>query len=192
MLLLFDPIFNMSANDDAGSERKRLRLDDDAACFVYTGQENVPDGVIHVRVHPSIRVIRAKAFLRQIRLISVDLHDGLEVIEMDAFCDCRSLREMLFPPSGRAIKDWAFDGCLGLTTAILNDGLEVVGDRAFEDCRSLQEMLFPSSVRAIKEGAFNNCSELATAILNDGLEEIGDRAFEECALVRIDIPPPSG
>ena len=57
-----DPIFNMSANDDAGSERKRLRLDDDAANFVYTGQENVPDSVIHVRVHASIKVIRATAF----------------------------------------------------------------------------------------------------------------------------------
>ena len=91
MLLSFDPIFNMSDNDDAGSERKRPRPDDDAASFVYTGQENVPDGVIHVRVHPSIKVIRAKAFLCQSRLISVELHDGLVVIKKDAFCHCRSL-----------------------------------------------------------------------------------------------------
>jgi hypothetical protein len=81
----------MSANDDAGSERKRLRLDDDAANFVYTGQENVPDGVIRVRVHPSIRVIRARAFFRQSRLIGVELHDGIEVIEEEAFEECRSL-----------------------------------------------------------------------------------------------------
>ena len=52
-----------AANDDAGSERNGARLDDDTANFIYTGQENVPDGVIHVRFHPSIRVIRAKAFL---------------------------------------------------------------------------------------------------------------------------------
>jgi hypothetical protein len=38
----------MSANEDAGSERKRLRPDDDAANFVYAGQEHVPDGVIRV------------------------------------------------------------------------------------------------------------------------------------------------
>ena len=81
----------MSANDEAKSERKRLRLDDDTANFVYTGQENVPDGVIRVRVHPSIKVIRAKAFFRQSRLISVELHDGLVVIKKDAFCHCRSL-----------------------------------------------------------------------------------------------------
>ena len=93
----------MSANDEAKSERKRLRLDDDTANFVYTGQENVPDGVIRVRVHPSIKVIRAKAFFEQYRLISVELHNGIEVIEKQAFADCRSLREMLFPPSVRAI-----------------------------------------------------------------------------------------
>ena len=60
------PPKNMSSNDDAGSKQKRLHLDDDAANFVYTGQENVPDGVIPVRVHPSIKVIRARAFLGQI------------------------------------------------------------------------------------------------------------------------------
>jgi len=117
----------MNTNDDAGSEQNGARLDDDAASFVYTGQVNVPDGVIRVRVHPSIKVIRAKAFFRQSRLIGVELHDGIEVIEKKAFEDCRSLREMLFPPSVRAIKDFAFSKCLGLTTAILNDGLEEIG-----------------------------------------------------------------
>jgi len=71
----------MSANDDAGSKRNGARLDDDAANFVYTGQRNVPKDVIHVRVHPSINVIRAKAFFRQTRLIGVELHDEIEVIE---------------------------------------------------------------------------------------------------------------
>jgi hypothetical protein len=68
--------FNMSVNDDAESKRRRRRLDDDAANFVYTGQENVPDGVIRVQVHP---------FFQQSRLISVELHNGIEVIEKDAF-----------------------------------------------------------------------------------------------------------
>jgi len=178
----------MSANDDAGSERNRLRLDDDAANFVYTGQENVPDGVIRVRVHPSIRVIRARAFFRQSRLIAVELHDGIEVIDFSAFGDCRSLREMLFPPSVRAIKDQAFYNCSKLATAILNDGLEEIGVSAFGGC-ALVRIDIPPSVRVIKDCAFWNCSQLATAILNDGLEEIGYLAFRGCALVRIDIPP---
>ena len=58
----------MSANDDTGSKNNTIvyhgaRLEDDAVNFVYTGQENVPDGVICIRVHPSIKVICARAFL---------------------------------------------------------------------------------------------------------------------------------
>ena len=64
---------NMSA-DDAGSVRNDS--------FVYHGREgeNIPDGVIHVRVHPSVRVIRASAFCG-LWLLSVEFHDGLEVIK---------------------------------------------------------------------------------------------------------------
>ena len=91
----------MSVNDNAGSERRRLCLDNDAVNFVCTCQENVPDGLIRIRVHPSIKVIHARAFFLQSRLISVELHDGIDVIEKQAFYSCRSLREMLLPPSVR-------------------------------------------------------------------------------------------
>ncbi len=79
------------SDDGTGSELNRLRLDD-AAYFVYTGQEDVPWDVIHVRIHPSVRVIRRKAFklrmrirgeafIGRVRLLSVEFHDQLEVIE---------------------------------------------------------------------------------------------------------------
>ena len=52
--------------------------------------------VCHIRVHPSAKVIRASAFFSRSRLINVELHDGIEVIERQAFQDCKSLREILF------------------------------------------------------------------------------------------------
>ncbi len=63
----------MSA-DDAGREQN--------GAFVYCGREgeNIPRGVIPVRVHPSVRVIRGRAFLRRKLLMSMELHDGIEVI----------------------------------------------------------------------------------------------------------------
>jgi hypothetical protein len=45
--------------------------------------EDVPQDVIHVRVHPSVRVIHARAFISRIRLISVEFHNGIKVIEMN-------------------------------------------------------------------------------------------------------------
>jgi hypothetical protein len=183
----------MSANDDTGSKRKRLCQDDNGAYFVYHGQENenedVPQDVIHIQVHPSVMMIRQKAFFQQSLLMSVELHDGIKVINKEAFEYCRSLRKILFPPSVRAIKDFAFYYCSESTTVILNDGLEEIGKYAFNECASLVRIDIPPTVRAIKYRAFASCSGLTTAILNDGLEEIDERVFADCiSLVRIDIP----
>ena len=81
---------------------------DNAAYFLYTGQEDEPDGVICVRVHPSVRVIHARAFHY-----------------------CSSLHKILIPPAIRAFKDGTFPGCLILTVDILGDGLEEIGDYTF-------------------------------------------------------------
>ena len=125
----------MSANNNAGSKQKRPCLGDDAANFVYTNlEDHVPDGVIHVRVHPSIKVIPARAFSGRRGLMSVELNDGIGVIEKHAFFQCRSLREIILTPFIRAIEDGAFFGCSELTTVILNDGLEEIGERAFWRC----------------------------------------------------------
>ena len=98
----------MSANNDAGRERKRLCLGDDAANFVYTNLEDyVPDGVIHVRVHPSIKVIPPRAFYRRRGLTTAILNNGLEEIGERAFWGC-VLVCINIPPSVRAIKNYAF------------------------------------------------------------------------------------
>jgi hypothetical protein len=133
---LLDPISNMSA-DDAGREQN------DA--FVYRGREgeNIPRGVIRVRVHPSVRVIRGKAFTGCKLLMSVKLHDGIEVIGEESFQQCTSLREIFIPPAIRAIKNGAFKGCSGLTTAILNDGLQEIGAYAFYGCTTLVQITTP-------------------------------------------------
>ncbi len=122
--------------------------------------EDVPQDVIHVQVHPSVRVIHAGAFLGHRRLMSTKLHDGIEVIEKEAFWNCSSLHEILFPPSVRAIKAHAFWGCSGLTAAILNVGLKVIGGGSFYNCASLVRIDIAPSVRAIKREAFCDCSGL--------------------------------
>ncbi len=60
--------------------------------------ENIPRGVIRVRVHPSIRVIHGKAFAGCKLLMSVELHDGIEIIGEKPFQQCTSLCEIFIPP----------------------------------------------------------------------------------------------
>ena len=128
---------------------------DNAVYFIYTGQEDVPDNVIHIRIHTSIGVIRVRAFFQRERLISVEFHNGVKVIKEKAFKHCRSLCEILIPPSSvTTIKKRAFACCSWLTTVIiLGDGIKVIEEWAFHWCTSLCEILIPPSIRVIKEGA---------------------------------------
>ncbi len=59
--------------------------------FVYHGREDevVPEDVIRIRVHPSVKVIRRGAFQFRHQLTTVILNDGLEEICEGAFYMCR-------------------------------------------------------------------------------------------------------
>ena len=59
--------------------------DDDDEIFVYMGgDQQVPQRIRRARIHKSVKTIRARAFSNR-SLISVDFHDGIEIIEADAF-----------------------------------------------------------------------------------------------------------
>ena len=60
--------------------------DDDV--FLYTAGSDVPIHVVHVRVDPSVTVIPEKAFSCRFRLAEVELCEGLQVIEFQAFHAC--------------------------------------------------------------------------------------------------------
>ncbi len=60
--------------------------------FVYMGgDQHVPDGVVHVIIHPSVKNILRRAFYHRQNLVSVEVHDGVEIIEYEAFFNCESL-----------------------------------------------------------------------------------------------------
>ncbi len=125
--------FNMSNADDEG------------AYFIYTGQEraDIPQDVIRIRVHPSIRVIKDNAFEGCRQLTIVILGKGLEEIGVRAFARCTSLREIVIPPAIRVIEGGAFAGCSELAIVILGEGLEEIRVMAFCNYTSPREILIP-------------------------------------------------
>ncbi len=64
-----------------------------AAIFIYTGGR-APQHITHARIDKSVKIIDAEAFSNNPHLISVELHDGVELIRILAFCNCTSLRWM--------------------------------------------------------------------------------------------------
>ena len=159
--------------------------------YIYYGRDGeiVPEDVIRVKIHSSVRAIKARAFHRRGNLVTVTLNDGLEEIGEAAFYFCNTLREIDMPRSVKKIKMSAFGFCGGLTRVKLDEGLEEIEERAFFFCESLREIVVPRYVKVIKEKAFGFCRVLTRVKLDEGLEEIEARAFYNCESLReIAIP----
>ena len=118
--------------------------------FVYLGGEQVvPDGVTHVRIRRSVKIIPRRAFEGRRNLVSVETHNEIEKVEGYAFSGCRSLRGIKLP-GVREIKGEAFDDCTSLTDVEFGDKLETIGHGAFES--SSQQKIKMPSVRFIEDG----------------------------------------
>lgn len=138
----------------------------DDGIFVYMGgNQRVPDGVRRARIHETVNTILAGAFENRRRLISVEFHDGIEIVEERAFYGCPSLRG-----------------------GILLKGVKIVKKEAFENCLALTSIKMPSA-RTIIRSAFAKCAELRYVEFGDALETLEGFTFFWCRnLKRIALP----
>ena len=165
--------------------------DGDDDIFVYMGgEQEVPDGVTHAVIDPSVKTVRWRAFLNRRQLVSVIFHDGVEIIEEEAFYNCRSLPSIkLF--GVREIRKGAFSGCHALTDVEFGDMLETIGDEAFYGCVSLRSIK-SLSVRTIQLEAFGYCRQLTDVEFGVNLERVGFNSFYSCGSLRRIIIPLKG
>ena len=157
--------------------------------FVYMGGElEVPDGVVHAIIDPSVNIVRTGAFYNRQELVSVIFHDGVEIVEEEAFHECVQLSGRIKLLGVREIENSAFDGCEDLSDVEFGDRLETIGVAAFADCRSLTSIK-SLSVRTVQAWAFSECFQLTDVEFGVNLERIGPNTFYNCRqLQRIAIP----
>jgi len=156
--------------------------------FVYMGgEQEVPRDVKHVIIDRSVNIIPERAFYERRQLVSVEMHDGVEIIEMNALYSCRRLKSIKLL-GVREIEREAFYDCRELTDVEFGIELERIGDCAFRYCESLQNIIMPS-VRTIEAVAFEDCTALSDAEFGCNLERIQQYTFYNCPnLRRIAIP----
>ena len=166
--------------------------DDSSQPFLYswwTQADDIPRNVTHVKVDPAVKVIREQAFVGCTQLMIVELCEGLEQIDREAFRYCTSLTSISVPSTVKWIDKYAFCRCSKLITIDLCEGLGWIDRGAFQHCASLERIIIPSTVKVIGTGAFAGCSKMMDVKLCEGLEEIRLKAFEGCTSVkRIVIP----
>ena len=163
------------------------QADDDEMIFVYMGGDQVvPMDIRRVRIHKSVKNIPRDAFYGREHLIDVEFHDGIEIVEAEAFHSCFSLRSAKLL-GVKIIKTRAFSNCFGLTDVEFNS-LETIEQRAFCNCTSLRSITMPS-VRTIGKCAFIYCYHLTDLYLPEALETIQEAALYNCKrLRRITMP----
>ncbi len=162
--------------------------DDNNDVFVYMGgNQRVPRDVRYVRVHKSVKIITRRAFYYCYNLVSIEMHDGVEIIEDYAFCRCKSLRGIKLP-GVRVIGAEAFFECTALADVEFGGKLETIGRSSFNGCTALRNIKIPK-VRTIGNNAFTACWQLTDVELSKDLETIGHEAFINChRLRRITLP----
>ena len=77
-----------------------------------------------------ITAIRDTTF-RGAGLVSVEIPDGVTVIERSAFADCNSLKSVVIPSKVTSIGDFAFNVCLGMTSIEIPASVTSIGEWAF-------------------------------------------------------------
>ena len=165
---------------------------DDNDIFVYDGTQPVPDRVRRARIHKDVKIIPRRAFYRRYHLIYVEFHDGVEIIEEQAFNYCNSLRSAIKLLGVKIISRWAFDNCHRLTDVEFGDKLETIEIAAFRFCTHLKNIKLPS-VRTIGSHAFAGCDELFDVEFGEALTTLSGWALSNCPkLERIALPLKDG
>ena len=164
-------------------EKKRKAVKDEV--YVYTGREDVPRNVTHVRFHPRVVEVDKEVFRDCKSLREVILNDGLREIGSYAFENCKSLQSINnIPSTVIKIGNFAFSGCTELKKVVLNEGLREIGLNAFSGCSSLKKILLNEGLTEIRCMAFINCKALQSITTPSTVEEIDTYAFGFCRNLR--------
>ena len=136
---------------------------------------------------------------------SLNIPEGVEVIEGNAFRATKLDGTLTLPSTLKKIGEWAFQSTPFTGNLTLPEGLEIIEHNAFGYCRGFYgELHLPNSLKSIGGEAFLDCSGLTGSltipqsitviygrvfngcgfngnlILHDGITDIYDGAFSSC------------
>lgn len=104
-----------------------------------------------------------------------------DMIPSQAFANCYSLKDIVFPETLHYILNDSFKNCYRLQSVAFPSSLSGIGSYAFYGCTSLSELKLPNSLDYIDDFAFASCSGLSgDLILPENLKAIGTSCFSNC------------
>jgi len=175
---------------------KIKKIDDEA--FAFMSDIDEIEWPSHIKAIPrkcfSYSLIKRVTGLENVRSIGSSAFEyaenmsfpylpNLNIILSAAFIGCKSVEEVILPPSCQYIYDEAFKGCENLKR-ISHSSLWFIGERAFEET-GLTEFVWPNNYHMVPKGAFKMCRNLEAIHNADSIHRINAAAFEGTKLTNV-------
>ncbi len=139
-------------------------------------------------VADGVQVIGVGAFEQCKKLKEITLPDSLTTIENEAFYNVNTLKKIHFGKNLTAVGAYAFAHCDGLENLAFPNGLKELGESIFFDCTALQEVYLPDTIQTMGVRIFENCPALKTFTLPKNIKEVPDSLCRNCtALQKINL-----
>ena len=181
--------------------------------FLYFDGCIYSSGCSEVVLPKTIKKIGKYAFC-QTKIQSINLPEGLELIDEAAFKNCRNLELTELPSTLRHLGGWAFYGCTNITISTLPESIETLGKYVFGNVlyggkitsftlpdhitelpdsffymrNGLKEIHFPANLTRIGDYAFG-FTDIEELVIPETVTEIGKYAFfETVKLTKVVLP----
>lgn len=110
----------------------------------YTGDIVIPSGITVSNIEYTVTRIGHDSFSECPDLTSITFPSGinckLEVIESNAFQNCKSITSLVIPNTVTLIDAYAFLGCSSLKRVNIGSGIKKIGNAAFNYCSSIERV----------------------------------------------------
>ena len=191
-------ISDLTLDVDTPPKEWLTRIDLDGECVItkYQGDSEIVripamiDGQKVKRISGQLGSLKVSIFFPYMdKVHSVEIEDGIEVIDERAFLDCRNLKSVVIPESVKDIAAEAFCGCSDLKSISIPKSVKWIGEGAFLNCSSLGIVSIPEGVERISSSTFYDCVRLTSIKIPQGVKRINGFSFYNCnALTSISFP----
>lgn len=135
-------------------------------------------------VPAEITEIGEKAFIDNVNLEKITVHEGVQSIGEETFSGCANLKEVVLPETVHFIGYRAFANCKKLEKINIPDNVKFIGNYAFYHCESLKDIHIPKNLSTIGKCTFCGCRSLTQVKIPRRIKAIGNSAFKDCVDLR--------
>ncbi len=163
---------------------------DDGLSYIVSACDKTASG--HITVPSTydglpVTEIGYKAFFACHDITSIEICDGIKIIDGNAFASCTNMVFIEIPDSVEKIGPFAFRSCLSLTEFIFPDKVTYISNNVFSSCESLESVTYSDNVTYIGDGAFDYCHSLKSITIPAGADIGIDIAYECTSLEEITV-----